>query len=70
MKSSIRLLTVREAAGRLGFQESTIRKWIQRRQIDYVKSGRRAVRIPIEEVERIIKEGYRPLIEAGKVSYA
>jgi excisionase family DNA binding protein len=66
MKGSAKLLTVREVSERLGLKESTIRKHILRRQIAYVKPSLRAVRIPIEEVERIVVEGFRPVIEYGK----
>jgi len=58
MKTSERLLTVAEAAGRLGFKESTIRKRILQRSMVYVKNGR-AVRVPIEEVNRLIAKGWR-----------
>ena len=53
-----KLLTVQETAARLGLKVSTIRRRILERKIDYVKNGR-AVRIPIEAVEKVIKVGYR-----------
>jgi len=59
---STKLITIREAANRLGLKESTIRKYILKRQIAYVKPSVRAVRIPIEELERIIDAGLRPVI--------
>ncbi len=62
MRASTKLLTVREAADRLGLKESTIRKRILQRQIAYVKPGLRAVRIPIEELERILAAGFRPVV--------
>ena len=52
MVPSTKLITIREAANRLGLKESTIRKYILKRQIAYVKPSVRAVRIPIEELER------------------
>lgn len=55
------LLTVEEVANRLGLKVATIRRRILERKIDYVKNGR-AVRIPVEVVERIITSGYRPAI--------
>ena len=64
MRTSAKLLTVREVATRLGLKESTIRKYILRRQITYVKPSVRAVRIPIEELERILTAGLRPALEA------
>ena len=59
---STQLITIREAANRLGLKESTIRKYILKRQIAYVKPSVRAVRIPIEELERILATGLRPAI--------
>ncbi len=59
---STKLITIREAANRLGLKESTIRKYILKRQIAYVKPSVRAVRIPIEELERILAAGLRPTI--------
>ncbi len=59
---STKLITIREAAERLGLKESTIRKYILKRQIAYVKPSVRAVRIPIEELERILTAGLRPVI--------
>jgi excisionase family DNA binding protein len=66
MVPSTRLITIREAAERLGLKESTIRKYILRRQIAYVKPSLRAVRIPIEELERILSNGLRPAIPEGE----
>ena len=62
MVPSTQLITIREAANRLGLKESTIRKYILKRQIAYVKPSVRAVRIPIEELERILAAGLRPMI--------
>ncbi len=62
MVPSTKLITIREAANRLGLKESTIRKAILKRQIAYVKPSVRAVRIPIEELERILAAGLRPAI--------
>ncbi|MFZ1817605.1 MAG: helix-turn-helix domain-containing protein [Nitrospira sp.] len=59
---STKLITIREAAERLGLKDSTIRKYILKRQIAYVKPSVRAVRIPIEELERILAAGLRPVI--------
>jgi len=62
MVPSTKLITIREAANRLGLKESTIRKYILKRQIAYVKPSVRAVRIPIEELERILAAGLRPAL--------
>ena len=53
-----RLLEVAEVAERLRQKKSTIRRKILTRQIGFVKIGR-SVRIPIAEVERLIREGWR-----------
>lgn len=57
------LLRVEEAAELLGLRPSTIRAWLLRRQIASVHLSGRAVRIPLEEVERIIREGTVPARE-------
>jgi len=62
MVPSTQLITIRKAANRLGLKESTIRKYILKRQIAYVKPSIRAVRIPVEELERILSAGLRPAI--------
>ncbi len=59
------LLTVEDAATRLGLKTSTIRRKILERKIDYVKNGR-SVRIPVETVEAIIATGFRPAIPEGE----
>ncbi len=59
------LLTVEEAATILGLKSSTIRRRILERKIDYVKNGR-AVKIPLETVERIITTGFRPALSEQK----
>lgn len=64
-KFSERLLTVPEVAVRLGLKESTVRRRILERKMDYVKNGR-SVRIPVEAVEKVIVAGYRPAIEEGE----
>lgn len=59
----VEMLGVRETALRLGVKECTIRAWILRRKIGYVKLNGAAVRIPASEVERIIKRGFVPARE-------
>ena len=51
------LLTTAQVAERLAIKESTIRAWLLARRLARVRIGRRAVRIPESEVERIIAEG-------------
>lgn len=56
------MLRVAEVARRLGLKEGTVRLWLSRRKLAYVKLGR-AVRIPEAEVERLIKENLIPARE-------
>jgi excisionase family DNA binding protein len=54
-----RLVTVTQFAELLGLKESTIRAWIARRRIGIVRLGR-AIRVPLEEADRLIAEGTIP----------
>jgi excisionase family DNA binding protein len=56
------MLSVKETAAKLGLKEPTIRLWIAQRRIGIVRLGR-AIRIPSEEVERLILEGTVPARE-------
>jgi excisionase family DNA binding protein len=49
------LLTVAEAATMLCLQESTVRDWILRRKISYLKIGAKSIRIERETVLRILR---------------
>ena len=53
------MLTVPEAAKRLGLKESTLRFWIWQRRIEYVKVGR-AVRISERAIAELIARGTVP----------
>ena len=48
-----RLLTCAQAGDALGLKEATIRVWIARRKLAFVKLGR-AVRVPQEAIEEMI----------------
>ena len=61
-----RLLRVEEVAERLGLRPSTIRKLIYLRQIPAVHPTKRAVRVREEDVEALIRVGYRPKREEGR----
>ena len=61
-KTSEKLLTVQEAEARTGRKVSTWRRDILLKRIAYVKIGR-SVRIPVEEVDRIIRDGWHGPIE-------
>lgn len=45
---------VKEVAKILNLSESTIRSWIFKKEIDYVKM-KKSVRIPKEQVEKLLK---------------
>ncbi len=53
------LLSVKEAATRLGMSPWTLRQWISRKKIDYIRVGERAVRIPEGVIEKIVADGLR-----------
>lgn len=55
-----RLLRVPEVAERLGLQPSTVRKMIYLRHLPVVRPTKRAVRVREEDVEALIRVGYRP----------
>lgn len=51
--------TVDQAAEELSVSTSTIRAWIAQRRLGFVRLGR-AVRIPAEEIRRVLKTGFVP----------
>ncbi len=59
-----KLLTVMEAAMRLGLKESTIRRMILERRIDTIRPSIRAVRVPESAIRTILEKGYRPALPA------
>jgi excisionase family DNA binding protein len=59
------LLSIPEAAAALGLKAATIRAWVLRRKIGYVRVGTRAVRIPKEEISKLIEAGFVPAREVG-----
>jgi excisionase family DNA binding protein len=58
MKDSERFISVEEAETITGRKAATWRRDIFKRKIAFVKFGR-LVRIPMSEIERLVKEGYR-----------
>jgi excisionase family DNA binding protein len=64
-QASEKLLTVFEAEALTGRKASTWRRDILRRKIPYVKIGRQ-VRIPIETINDLIRNGYRAPIQADR----
>ena len=56
-----RLLRVEEAAQLLGLQPATVRRMIREHRLPVVRpTGARAVRVREEDVEALIRVGYRP----------
>jgi excisionase family DNA binding protein len=55
------LLTLEQAAERLGLKPVTVRMWASARKIARVKLGR-AVRIPESEIAKIIERGLIPAL--------
>jgi excisionase family DNA binding protein len=62
MRDVGKLLTVDQAAERLGLRASTVRRMILERRIDTVRPGARAVRIPQESIDRMITKGFTKAI--------
>ena len=62
-----RLLSIPEAASRLGVKEATIRKWRFLRTISVVRVGSRSIRIAESEIQRLIEEGCQPAIPPGSL---
>jgi excisionase family DNA binding protein len=60
-----KMLTVSQAAQVLGVKPATVRSWIWKRQIGYVKISR-SVRIPADEVDRLIVCGTRPAVSSRR----
>ena len=60
MTTTATLLTIPQAAERLGLKASTLRAWVFYRKIGCVRLSSRAVRISAREVERLISEGTIP----------
>ncbi len=58
-----RLLRVEEAAELLNVKASTIRAWLLRRKLPRVRIGQRAVRIPLEALEKLIADNTIPARE-------
>ncbi len=63
--SSEQLMTVEAASAALGLRPPTIRAWIARRKIGFVRLGR-AVRIPESEVRRLIEAGFVPALAVSR----
>lgn len=60
MKKEV-LLTLEQAAERLGMRPVTLRMWAAKRKIARCKIGR-SVRIPVSEIERLIESSTIPAL--------
>ena len=57
------LLRVEQAAEFLNVKPSTVRAWLLKRKLPYVRVGARAVRIPRASLEKLVSEGTVPARE-------
>jgi len=57
-----KLLTISQAAERLGLAPVTVRTWIGARKLGIVRLGR-AIRISERELERLVERGTQPALE-------
>jgi excisionase family DNA binding protein len=60
VKQDDRLLRVEEAAERLGLKQTTMRDWLWKRRIPFVRVGPRAIRIKESVIQSIIEMGTVP----------
>ena len=58
--SYLQLLTVVQFATVLNVTPACVRRWLLEKRIASVKVGRRLIRIPASEAQRIMEEGIRP----------
>jgi excisionase family DNA binding protein len=54
MPEQSQLLTTRQAAAHLGLSENTIRAWVRRRRVRYVKVGR-SVRFRLADLDALTR---------------
>jgi excisionase family DNA binding protein len=64
-EDKMKLITVQEAAERLGVKQATIRAWIYRREIDYVKLHR-SVRLREETIQALAEDGTVPALKTRR----
>jgi excisionase family DNA binding protein len=57
-----KLLTVDQATQILGIKAVTLRSWIAKRMVGSTRLGKRAVRIPESEIQKLIERGLRPAL--------
>ena len=59
-------LTVFQAAEALNVSPFTVRAWMAQRRIGFVRLGR-AVRVPENEIRRLLDHGFVPAAERGEI---
>jgi excisionase family DNA binding protein len=64
------LLRVSEAADLLGLKPATIRSWILKRKLGYVRLSARAIRLRRADVEGIIDQRFVPAAEGPGLAAA
>ena len=62
--ATLTLLRIEQAADFLNVKPSTIRAWLLRRKLPFVRVGKRSVRIPREALEQLVSANYVPALEA------
>tara|TARA_R110002020_G_scaffold24600_6_gene80782 strand:- start:962 stop:1213 length:252 start_codon:yes stop_codon:yes gene_type:complete len=62
--SQPRVMTLRRASEILAVAIPTLRAWITAGKLGYVRLGTRSIRIPVDEIDRLIDEGRVPAIRA------
>jgi excisionase family DNA binding protein len=66
MNEETRLLKIDDFAAALGIKPSCAKRWIFERRIASVKVGRRLIRIPASEIDRIVLAGFRPAAQTRR----
>lgn len=56
------LHTIKEASEQLSVKPKTLRSWVAARRIGVIRLGR-SIRIPAEEIERLVQRGTIPAID-------
>ena len=57
--------TIEQAAEELNLSPHTVRAWVAQDRIDVIRLGR-AVRVPAQEVARLLREGLAPAVSQGR----
>jgi excisionase family DNA binding protein len=65
-REPLNLLSIDEAAQRLGFSHWTIRLWIKQRKMTSIKISNRVL-VPSSECDRLIAKGMQPAMEAQQI---